>query len=79
MDLIVKYQAADASNTNQAYQDNVAVMKALVLKYPEVRDAFVAVVARAVDPGGRDYGTLTGDERHQVGRTGSRQLSAAAT
>ena len=58
LDLIVKYQAADASNTNQAYQTNVAVMKALVLKYPEVRDAFAAVVARAVDPGGRDYGTL---------------------
>ena len=58
VDLIVKYQTADASNTNQAYQTNVAVMKALVLKYPEVRDAFVAVVARAVDPGGRDYGTL---------------------
>ena len=58
LDLIVKYQAADASNTNQAYQTNVAVMKALVLKYPEVRDAFVAVVARAVDPVGRDYGTL---------------------
>ena len=58
LDLIVKYQAVDASNTNQAYQTNVAVMKALVLKYPEVRDAFVGVVARAVDPGGRDYGTL---------------------
>ena len=58
LDLIVKYQAADASNTNQAYQSNVAVMKALVLKYPEVRDAFAAVVARAVDPGGHDYGTL---------------------
>jgi len=27
-------------------------------KYPEVRDAFAAVVARAVDPQGRDYGTL---------------------
>jgi len=58
LDLIVKYQAADASNTNQAYQSNVSVMKALVAKYPEVRDAFAGVVARAVDPGGRDYGTL---------------------
>ena len=58
LDLIVKYQAADASNTNQAYQSNVAVMKALVAKYPEVREAFAGVVARAVDPGGRDYGTL---------------------
>lgn len=58
LDLIVKYQAADVSNTNQTYQSNVAVMKALVTKYPEVREAFAAVVARAVDPGGRDYGTL---------------------
>ena len=58
LDLIVKYQSANVSNTNQAYQDNVAVMKALVAKYPEVKDAFAAVVARAVDSTGRDYGTL---------------------
>jgi hypothetical protein len=58
LDLIVKYQVADISNTNQTYQDNAAVIKALVAKYPEVRDAFAAVVARAVDPSGRDYGTL---------------------
>jgi hypothetical protein len=58
LDLIVKYQAADISNTNQAYQNNVAVIKALVTKYPEVKDAFAAVVARAVDASGRDYGTL---------------------
>src|SRR5580658_3336440 len=58
LDLIVRYQAADISNTNQAYQNNVAVIKAMVAKYPEVRDAFAGVVARAVDPGGRDYGTL---------------------
>jgi hypothetical protein len=58
LDLVVRYQAADVSNTNQAYQDNVAVMKAVVAKYPEVREAFAGVVARAVDPSGRDYGTL---------------------
>ena len=58
LDLIVKYQTADASNNNVAYADNVAVMKALVAKYPEVRDAFASVVARAVDSSGRDYGTL---------------------
>jgi hypothetical protein len=58
LDLIVKYQTADVSNTKQAYQDNVAIIKALVAKYPEVRDAFAAVVARAVDASGRDYGTL---------------------
>jgi hypothetical protein len=58
LDLIVKYQVADISNTTQAYQSNVAVMKALMTKYPELRDAFAGVVARAVDPSGRDYGTL---------------------
>ena len=58
LDLIVRYQAADISNTNQAYQNNLAVIKALVAKYPELRDAFAGIVARAVDPAGRDYGTL---------------------
>lgn len=58
LDLIVKYSASDVSNTNLTYASNVAVMKALVAKYPEVRDAFAAVVARAVDPSGRDYGTM---------------------
>jgi hypothetical protein len=60
LDLIVRYQAADVSNTVQAYQNNLAVIKALVAKYPELRGAFAAVVARAVDPSGRDYGTLLG-------------------
>lgn len=58
LDLIVKYQAADVSDTNKAYAANVAVMKALVAKYPELRDAFAGVVARATDPSGHDYGTL---------------------
>jgi hypothetical protein len=54
----VKYQAADVSNTAQAYQDNIALIKALLAKYPEFRDAFSGVVARAVDASGRDYGSL---------------------
>lgn len=58
LDLIVRYQSANVSNANLAYQDNLNVIKALVTKYPEVRDAFAAVVARAVDVSGRDYGTL---------------------
>ncbi len=58
LDLVVTYESANVANTNQAYQDNIAVMKALVSKYPEVKDAFAAVVARAVDSTGRDYGTL---------------------
>jgi hypothetical protein len=58
LDLVVKYQAADVSNTAQTFQDNMAIMKALVAKYPELRDAFVGVVARGVEPSGRDYGSL---------------------
>jgi hypothetical protein len=60
LDLIVRYQAGDISNTNLAYRNNVAVMKALVAKYPEFRDGFASVVARGVDGSGRDYGTLLG-------------------
>jgi hypothetical protein len=58
LDLIVKYQASDISNSNQTYQNNVAVMKALVAKFPELRGAFAGIVVRAVDPSGRDYGTM---------------------
>jgi hypothetical protein len=58
LDVIVKYQFADATNANEAYASNVAVMKALLAKYPELREAFAAVVARAVDSSNRDYGTL---------------------
>ena len=58
LDLIVNYESANVSNTNIAYQDNLNVMKALIAKFPEVRDAFTAVLARAVDTSGRDYGTL---------------------
>ena len=58
LDLIVKYQVPSIADSNQTYQSNVAVMKALVTKYPELRDAFSSIVARAVDPSGRDYGTM---------------------
>lgn len=60
LDLVVRYQSADVSNTNQAYQTNVAIMKVLLTKYPELRDSFAGMVARAVDPSGRDYGTMLG-------------------
>ncbi len=57
-DLVVKYQSADVSNSGQTFQDNIAVMKALVTKFPELRDAFDGIVARAVEPSGKDYGSL---------------------
>ena len=58
LDLVAKYQSADISNTAQTFQDNMAVMKALVAKYPELRDGFAGMVVRAVEPSGRDYGSM---------------------
>lgn len=58
LDVVVKYQAADISDAGRTFQENTAVIKALVAKFPELREAFTGVVARAVDPSGRDYGTL---------------------
>jgi hypothetical protein len=58
LDLLVRYQAADISNTTQTFQTNIALIKALVTKCPELRDAFTGVVARAVDPSGQDFGTM---------------------
>lgn len=58
VDLVVKYTATDISNTNQTFQDNVALIHALVGKFPELREGFAAVIARAVEPSGKDYGTL---------------------
>lgn len=58
LDLVVKYQAADVSDTAKTFQENTAVMKALLAKFPEFRDAFDGIVARAVEPSGRDYGSM---------------------
>jgi len=57
-DLVVKYQAADISDTAKTFQENTAVMKALLTKFPQLRDAFEGIVARAVEPSGRDYGSM---------------------
>ena len=56
--LVVRYQAADVSDSGRTFQDNAAVMKALVSKYPELRDGFAGIVARAVEPSGKDYGSM---------------------
>ena len=58
LDLVVKYQTASVSDISQTFQENIAVMKALLLKFPELRDSFDGVVARGVEPSGKDYGAL---------------------
>ncbi len=58
LDLVVKYQVPSVADQTATYQDNMAVIKALVAKYPELREAFAGVVARAVEPSGNDFGSL---------------------
>jgi hypothetical protein len=58
LDMVVKYEEPDISDSSKTFQDNMAVIKALVARYPELRDAFGGVVARAVAPNGQDYGSL---------------------
>ena len=61
-DLVVKYQSADVSDTGKTFQDNLAVMKALLAKYPEFREAFAGIVARAVEPSGQRLRIDAADE-----------------
>ena len=58
LSLVVKYWASDVSNTALAFQDNMAVIQAVVARSPEVRQAFSGIVARATTATGQDYGTL---------------------
>jgi len=58
LDLRIRYQNPNAGNSGIAFQDNMAVIKAMVAKYPELRDAFNSIIARAVDGNGTEYGSL---------------------
>lgn len=58
LDVVVKYSAADISNTQKTFDENMQVIKALVAKFPELKAAFAGAVARAVAPSGEDYGSL---------------------
>lgn len=58
LDLVADYQAADVSDAQKAYLDNLAVIHALAAKYPELLQGFAGIGARAVDPAGKSYGTL---------------------
>jgi hypothetical protein len=57
-DLVVRYQNPDVSNSGQTFQENMNVMRALLTKFPELRDAFAGIVVRAVPPAGQDYGSM---------------------
>jgi len=58
LDLRIRYQNPNAGNSGIAFQDNMAVIKAVVAKYPEFRDAFSSIIVRAADGNGAEYGSL---------------------
>jgi hypothetical protein len=58
LSLVLKQQVPDANNTAAAFSANMGLMKAVVTKWPEIRDIFTSVVARAQDAQGHDYGSL---------------------
>src|SRR5436309_2253955 len=58
LDLVVKYKTNDISDTGKTFIENKEVMKALLAKYPEFREPFGNLVARAVAPSGRDFGSM---------------------
>lgn len=57
LDLVLKYSTNDISNTGQTFLENKEVMKALLAKYPELKEPFTNLVARAVAPSGQDFGS----------------------
>jgi hypothetical protein len=58
LDVRIRYDNAQAGNSAVAFQDNMAVLKATIAKYPEFREAFNSVIVRAVDSSGQEYGSV---------------------
>jgi hypothetical protein len=56
-DLVVRYENPDISDTGKTFQENMNVMRAVLTKFSELRDAFAGLVVRAVEPSGKDYGS----------------------
>ena len=57
LQLVVQHLVADASKPGPNYAANLALIRQWLVTYPEYREAFTAVVARATDPSGREYGS----------------------
>ena len=57
LQLVLQHQVADATKAGPTHAQNLALIQGWVDTYPEYREAFTAVVARASDPAGHDYGS----------------------
>jgi hypothetical protein len=58
LDLVIKYQSPDISDTGKTFVENKEVMKAILAKYPEFKPVYGNLVARAVAPSGQDFGSM---------------------
>ena len=58
LDLVIKYQTPDISDTGKTFIENKEVMKAILAKYPEFKPVYGNLVARAVAPSGQDFGSM---------------------
>ena len=66
LDVVVKYQAADVSNTTRTFQENTAVIKALVAKFPEFRESLCRSGSASRRPLRPRLRYANGDEGDQV-------------
>ena len=57
LNLVYKYSVPDISDQVKTFQQNMAFIKALAQQYPEYKQGFTSIVARAVAPNGQDFGT----------------------
>lgn len=55
--LVFKYSVPALASNGEMFADNTNAMKVMIAKYPQFRDAFAGLVARALTPAGQDYGT----------------------
>jgi hypothetical protein len=70
--LVLRYNWPDISNTGQIHVQNLNLIRAFIARYPEYKNAFDGVVARAVAPNGQDYGSLMSMQELGAGTSASR-------
>ena len=56
--LVVKHEAENVADTAKADAWNQALSRAFLTRYPEYKQGFAGIVARAVEPSGKDFGSL---------------------
>lgn len=56
--LVVKYEAENVADATKTDAANQALSRAFLTRYPEYRQGFAGIVARAVEPSGKDFGSL---------------------